>query len=166
MDARYLTPEFLKHGRALLDEALLKASTAEVRKRINRHLLSIGYVEAMREKRCLIQGESYEPADPARVRDDTQKLLKTAAELGITNLRESYPLTQQARDWGDVAARYRAVVLTGGAASATVVPELGRVVALGLSNRTQPNILRVPDPSEWAYPHKGSIYVSLSDDFD
>ncbi len=174
VDARYLTPDFLRRGRALLERALQRAATNEARGRVERHLLSIDYVETMREKRCmiqggLIQGESYGPADPARVKDETQKLLNAAEALGVTNLREGYPIPQQARDWGDVGARYRAVALTDGAANATVIPELGRVVALGLSNAlglaniVQPNVLRVPDPGEWAYPHKGGIYVSLAD---
>jgi len=161
LDAAYLTPDFLKRGRALLERALLKAATKEARRRVERHLLSIDYVEAIRDKRCMIQGESYGPADPPRAKDETQKLLKTAAALGITNFREDYPITRQARDWGDVSARYRAVPLADGRAQATVIPELGRVVALGLSN--QPSVLRIPDPGEWAYPHKGGIYVSLSD---
>jgi hypothetical protein len=79
--------------------------------------------------------------------------------LGVTHLREGYPLTQQASDWGDLAARYAAVVLTDGAAQAAVIPELeGRIVTLGRAN-----ILRVPDPGEWADPHAGGICVSLYD---
>jgi hypothetical protein len=168
VDARYLSPDLLRRGRALLERALLessspKAAAPAAQRRIQRHLLSLDYVQAMREKRCVIRGESYGPADPVRVNDDTQKLLKTAQELGVTNLREGYPIAQQARDWGDVAARYRAVVLTDGAVKATVIPELGRVIALGWSKAARPNVLRVPDPGEWAYPHKGGIYVSLSD---
>jgi hypothetical protein len=160
LDAPYLTPNFLKRGRTLLENALPKAASDAARRRIQRHLLSLDYVEAIRGKRCVIQGESYGPADPARVKDETQKLLKTAEALGVTHFREDYPIAQQARDWGDVAARYQAVEITDGAANATVIPELGRVVALGLSNK---GILRVPDPGEWAYPHIGGIYVSLSD---
>ena len=107
----------------------------------------------------MIQGASYGPADPVRVTRETQKLLKTAEELGVTHFREGYPITRQAADWGDVAARYAAVVLTDGAAKATLVPELeGRIVAVGRAN-----ILRVPDPGEWAYPHAGGISVSLYD---
>ena len=165
LDAQYLTPDFLKRGRALLENALPKAASDAARHRVQRHLLSLDYVDAMRDKRCIIQndlqGESYGPADPARVKNETQTLLKTADDLGVTHFREDYPIAQQARDWGDVAARYRAVEITDGAANATVIPELGRVVALGLSNNG--NILRVSDPGEWAYPHIGGIYVSLSD---
>ena len=117
----------------------------------------------MRDKRCVIQGDSYGPVDPARVKDETQKVVKAAEDLGVTNLREDYPIAQQAQDWGDVAGRYRAVVVTDGPAKATVIPELGRVVALGLTNAARTNVLRVPDPGEWAYPHKGGIYVSVSD---
>ncbi len=64
-----------------------------------------------------------------------------------------------------MSARYRVVVLTNGAANATVLPELGRVIALGLSNARRPNILcgGFPTRARWAYPHKGGIYVSLSD---
>jgi hypothetical protein len=168
MDARSLSPDFLKHGRALLERALSQAPTPEAHKRINRHLLSIEYVDAMREKRCVIQGDSYGPTNPVRAQEETKKLLKTAEDFGVTNLREDYPIAQQAQTWGDVGARYRAVVVTDGTAKAAVVPELGRVVALGStnvagSNATRANVLRVPDPGEWAYPHKGGIYVSVSD---
>ena len=160
-DARYLARNFLKHGRVLLDRASQKAATHAARRRIERHLLSIDYVEAMRERRCVLQGVSYGPVDPARVKADAQELLSTAAALGITHLREGYPIAQQARDWGDLAKRYAAVVMTDGAAAATVVPELGgRVVALGRTN-----ILRVPDPGEWAYPNAGGIYMSVSDGY-
>jgi hypothetical protein len=163
LDARYLTPEFLKRGRALLEQALPKAATNESRRRVQRQALSLDYVEAMREKRCAIQGASYGPADPGRVKDDTQKLLKTAADLGVTHFREGYPIAQQARDWGDVAARYAAIVLMDGDVKATVIPELGRVIAMEWPNMARADILRTPDSGEWAYPHKGGIYVSLSD---
>jgi len=70
-------------------------------------------------------------------------------------------MAQQARDWGGLPARYAAVVLTDGSANANVIPELGgRVAALGRTN-----VLRVPDPGEWAYPNAGGIYVSLSDSY-
>jgi len=70
----------------------------------------------MREKRCLIQsdliqGESYGPADPVRVKDDTQKVLKTA-EAGRHEYSGRLSHRSAGADWGDVAARYRAVVLT------------------------------------------------------
>jgi hypothetical protein len=157
VDARYLTRDFLKNGRALLRRASLEAATPAARRRTERQLLSIDYVETMRMRRCVIQGASYGPADPVRVTRETQKLLRKAEELGVTSFREGYPITRQAADWGDVATRFAAVVLTDGTATATVVPELeGRIIALGRAN-----ILRVPDPGEWAYPHAGGIYVSL-----
>ena len=116
-------------------------------------------METTREKRCLLQGASYGPAGAGRVNSDTRSLLRTAEELGVTHFREGYPIHRQERDWGDLAARYAAVVLRDGAAQATVVPELqGRVIALGRRNR-----LRVPDPGELAYPRAGGICLSLSD---
>ena len=163
LDARYLTPDFLKHGRALLERASSKVSTEEAHKRVERHLLSLDYVEALREKRCVVRGDSYSPVDPGRVQEKTRKFLKTAEALGITSLREDYPLAKQAQDWGDVAEHYRAIVLTDGPVKAAVVPELGRVVSLGWTDVSGSNILRVPDPGEWAYPHKGGVYVSVSD---
>jgi hypothetical protein len=159
VDAPYLTRDFLKHGKALLGRASMKAPTTQARKRIDRHLLSIDYVEAIRERRCVTQGLTYGPADPARVRTGTQSMLKTAAELGVTNLREGYPISRQARDWGDVGARYPAIVLMQDTLEATVIPDLeGRVIALGRAN-----VLRVPDPGELYYPAVGGIHVSLSD---
>jgi hypothetical protein len=161
MDAGYLTRDFLKHGRALLGRAAQKARTGARRRRIERELLAIEYVEAIRERRCVVQGGSYGPADPARVRLDTRKLLKRAEDLGVTNLREGYPIAQQARDWGDPGSGYAAVLLTDGATGATVVPGLeGRVVAFG-----RRNVLRVPDPGEPAYPRAGGILVRLADGY-
>src|SRR5579864_43319 len=93
MDAPYLTRDFLKHGRALLGRASLKVATPAARRRIERHMLSIDYVEAVRERRCSLQGGSYGPADPVRVKNDTQKLLKAAEALGVTHFREGYPIT-------------------------------------------------------------------------
>ena len=157
VDAAYLTPDFLGHGRALLERASLKANTPASRRRIERHLLSIDYVETLRERRCSIQGSEYGEADPARVKYDTQKLVSGAEALGVTHLREGYPIAQQASDWDHLRARYAAVLLTDREATATVIPELdGRIIAFGRTN-----ILRVPDPGEWAYPHAGGIFVSL-----
>jgi len=160
MDARYLTREFLRDGRALLERASLKAATEAARQRIERHRLSIDYVEAMRERRCLLHGGSYGPADPARADSDTRKLLRTAGDLGITQLREGYPVAQQAGDWGDLTGHYAAIVLTNGAARATVIPQLGRVIAFGRSN-----VLRAASPGELGYPSAGGIYLSLYDGY-
>ena len=111
----------------------------------------------MRERRCFIQGAEYRPADVNRVKSDTAKFLTTAEELGVTQLREGYPITQQASDWRDSVARYPAIILDNGPSTATVIPELdGRIIAFG-----RPNILRVPDPGEWAYPSAGGICVRL-----
>lgn len=160
VDARYLTRDFLKNGREMLRRASQKAASQAARRRIERHLLSIDYVEAIRERRCLARGASYGPADP-RLSSDTQQFLRTAEGFGITNLREGYPIAQQAMDWANLATRHEAVVLTNGAVKATVVPDLeGRVIAFGT-----PNILRVPDPGEWRYPHAGGIFVGLSDGY-
>ena len=75
----------------------------------------------------------------------------------MTQLREGYPITRQASDLHDSLARYQAIVLNNGLATATVIPELdGRIIALG-----RPNILRVPDPGEWAYPRAAGICVRL-----
>ena len=87
-----------------------------------------------------------------------QSSVKAAEGLGVTHLREGYPIAQQARDWGNVGAQYPAVLLTAGDANVAVVPELGRIVAFGRTN-----VLRVADPGELGYPHAGGIYVVLSD---
>jgi hypothetical protein len=58
VDAPYLTRDFLRHGRALLRSASLEAANSGARRRIERQLLSIDYVETMREEAML---------DPERV---------------------------------------------------------------------------------------------------
>jgi hypothetical protein len=160
VDAPYLTSDFLKHGRALLGRAVLKTTSEAARRRVERHLLSIDYVETMRARRFVIQGQFYGAGDPTRAASQVKKLVGTAEELGVTHFREGYPITQQVHDWGDVTARYAGVFLADDAVQATVIPELdGRVVAFG-----RPNILRIPDPGEVVYPHAGGIFVSLFDD--
>jgi len=157
VDAPYLTRDFLEQARALLARASQRAATDGARRRIEQHQLSISYVDVMRERRCFIQGAEYGPADADRVKSDTDKFLKTAETLGVTQLREGYPITRQASDLRDSLARYPAIVLNNGLATATVIPELeGRIIALG-----RPNILQVPDPGEWAYPRAGGICVHL-----
>ena len=179
------TSGFLTGGRALLDQASELAATEAARRRVERHLLSIDYLEAIRGKRCVIQenaqGREYGPADPSRVQEKTRDLIATAKALGITNLREDYPIDRQVQDWGDVGAHYGAVVIASNTAAATVIPELGRVITFErLAGRgpapqaltagggaglrpAASNLLRVPDPGEWAYPHAGGIFVSVSD---
>ena len=152
VDAGYLTPAFLRQGRALLEKAARTSGAA--RKRIERHLLSLDYVEAVREKRCVIHGEAYGPVDAERVRSDTQKMVSAAEALGVTNLREGYPLAQQVRDWGDPAYSYKVSALQDGT---LIAPELARVIAF-----RRDNVLRMPDPGELAYPNDGGIYVQLS----
>jgi propanediol dehydratase small subunit len=161
VDAPYLTHGFLRNGRALLRRASLKADSQAGRRRIARQLLSLDYVEVKRERRCAVQGASYAPADPTRVKSDTERLVTAAAALGITHLREGYPMAQEARDWGDLSTARQAVLLHDGATEATVIEEPGgRVIMLG-----RPNILRVADPGEWTYPHAGGISVTLSDGY-
>jgi hypothetical protein len=152
IDAAYLTPAFLKQGRTLLERASQRAASDPARRRIGRHLLSLDYVEAVRSRRCIVRDVGYGP----RASGNINRMVKTAEGLGITNLREGYPITQQSRDWGDVARTYAAIHLSG----ATVVPELaGRIIAFG-----SPNILRVADPGELRYPDAGGIQVGLSGD--
>ena len=157
VDARYLTADFLKRGRTLLERASKKAATDAARRRVARHLLSLDYVEALRERRCILEGAEYGPSDLARAKSDTDRFLKTAEDLGMTQLREGYPIARQASDLRTSLSRYATVVLAAGAVTATVVPELdGRIISLG-----QANVLRVPDPGEWAYPGQGGICVRL-----
>jgi hypothetical protein len=159
LDAPYLTAEFLRDGRALLQGALRRATTGAARRRVRRQMLSFDYVEAMRAKRCLIQSGAYGPADPVKVKDETQRFLAAAGDLGVTHLREGYPIGQQTLDWGDVTARYATVLLTDGPIEAVLVPELGaRIIAFG-----RKNILRVADPGELGYPRAGGIHINLFD---
>lgn len=162
VEAGYLTDGLLREGRALLLSASQRATGDGAQRRIARHLLSLDYVTAIRSRRCVFQGGFYGPRDPAVADSAAKKLVQAATGLGVTHLREGYPIQQQVRDWGDVAARYAGVVITNGAItngaiSATVIPELGgRIIALGRAN-----VLRVADPGELGYPHAGGIHAGL-----
>jgi uncharacterized protein DUF4838 len=165
MDARYVTDRFLKDARDLLNRANRKAETGPPRRRIERCLLSLDYVETMRRRRCRLQGAFYGPDDPVRVRLETRNFVRKAETLGITHLREGYPLSAQAEDLNQPAAAYSVVALDDGALAVKIVPELGaRVVALGPSGGAV-NVLRVPEPGEFAYPHAGGLYFSLASSY-
>ena len=152
IDDAYLSPAFLKHGRALLERASQGAAREPARRRISRHLLSLDYVEAMRARRCIVRGTSYGPLAGGNI----DRVVKAAEGLGITNLREGYPIAQQEQDWSEATRQYAAVHIAG----ATVIPELGgRIIVLG-----EPNILRVADPGDLRYPDAGGIQVGLSVD--
>ena len=165
VDAPYLTDRFLKDARDLLNRAYLRAEAGPPRRRIERCRLSLAYIETMRGRRCRFQGASYGPDDPARAALDTQNFVRNAGMLGITHLREGYPLTAQAEDLNGLTKAYSVVALDDGALAAKIVPELGaRVVALGPSGGAA-NVLRVPDPGEFAYPHAGGLYFSLASSY-
>ena len=74
LDSRYLTPQLLTEGRRLLREADQVASP-KARKLIQRHLLSLDYIEAMRARRFHVVGSQYESAD-------TQAQSKVTAKIG------------------------------------------------------------------------------------
>ncbi|MGD1091733.1 MAG: DUF4838 domain-containing protein [Bryobacteraceae bacterium] len=163
VDAPYLTNRYLKGGRDLLNRALLKAENGPVRRRIERSLLSFDYVEAMRARRCSFQRGFYGPGELGRSRQGTEAFIRKAGSLGITHLREGYPLVDQARDLDELGRAYPVVALDDGMLAVKIVPDLGaRVVALGPSGSAE-NVLRAPDPGEWAYPNAGGLYFSLGE---
>jgi hypothetical protein len=161
VEAEYLTGRFLKDGRELLNRAYQRAGTAAARRRIERQLLSIEYVETMRGRRSRARGAEYGPEDAARVKADTGRLVAKAEALGITNFREGYPLVEHARVLEASGRNYPLVRVANGAVMAEVVPELGaRVIALSRGGAPA-NILRVPDPGELGYPDCGGLYVGV-----
>jgi hypothetical protein len=163
--AEYITDRFLKDGRQLLAQALQKADAMPARRRIERHLLSFDYVEAMRGRWCRLDGGSYLPADPARARNGIQALAAKARSLGVTHLREGYPLTDQVLELEQSAESHAAITLRDSTAAATVIPDLGAtVIALGPANRDV-NILRVADPGEFDYPRAGGLYITLGSSY-
>jgi hypothetical protein len=165
VEAPYLTDRFLKNARALLQRAYQKADADPARRRISRSLLSLDYVEAMRRRKCRVHGSAYGPDDLERVKRDTRDFVQKAEALGITHLREGYPLTAQAPAFEELAKNYSVVELNDGTTSVKIVPELeARIVMLNGSGHDQ-NILRIPDPGEFSYPHAGGLFFSVFSDY-
>jgi len=170
VEAPYLTSRFLEDARDVLNRAYAKAEAGPPRRRIERCLLSLDYVDVMRRRRCHVRGASYGPDDPDRVKRETQNFMRKAEKLGITHLREGYPLTAQSEAFDELAKAYSVVTLEEGAiedggVSVKIVPELGaRVIALGPAPGTV-NILRVPDPGEFSYPNAGGLYFTLASNY-
>ncbi len=157
--APYLTDSFLRHGRALLERAAMETSTDGSRRRVDRHLLSIDYVEAMKSLRYRLTGKVYAPADELGAGTRLPDFIRRADSMGITHLREGYPIAQQVRDWSDLTTPHNAISLAEGGTQATVIPDLaGRIISFGT-----PNCLRVPDPGELGYPNAGGIQIGLFD---
>ncbi len=163
VDAPYLTERFLKDARAVLNQAYSKAEAGAPRRRIERCALSLDYIDVMRRRKCHVRGATYGPDDLEKVTLDTANFVRKAESLGITHLREGYPLTAQAKALDESLKAYSVIALDEGKLSVEIVPELGaRIIALRSSAR---NLLRVPDPGEFAYPHAGGLSFSLTSDY-
>ena len=165
VNAAYLTPSFLREARDLLNQAHARADTRPIRRRIERCALSLDYIEVMRRRKCRMQGAVYGPDDAEKVRFDTANFVRRAESLGITHLREGYPLQAQAKAFDDSLKPYPAIPLDDGKRSIQIVPDLGaRIIAL-IPSGGDANVLRVADPGEFAYPFAGGIHFSLTSDY-
>jgi hypothetical protein len=137
------------------------------RRRIERCALSLDYIDVIRQRRCRVHGASYGPDDPDRVRLETRNFVHKVEILGVTHLREGYPLQTQAQAFDGLAKAYTVVALQDRGMSIKVVPEIGRMIALGPSSGTgdDQNLLRVPDPGEFSYPYAGGLYFTLASSY-
>jgi Domain of unknown function (DUF4838) len=160
-DAPYLSSAFLKTARSTLGRARNQAATAAARRRVERCLLSIDYVDVLRSRRFLLRDGSYSPKDINRVRANTQTLVANAERLGVVQFREGYSLQRHAKDFEALMRNYATVSLSDGASAATIVPDLEARVALLKRSDREENVLRVPSPGEWAYPRSGGLFVRL-----
>lgn len=165
VEASYLTRHFLSEGRELLNRAHSKAQAGAPRRRIERCALSLDYIDVMRRRKCRVQGATYGPENLEKVKLDTQSFVERAESLGMTHLREGYPLQAQAEAFEKFANAYPVLALENGTLSLQVVPDLGaRIIALCFSPGAS-NLLRVPDPGEFAYPFAGGLHFSLTSDY-
>ena len=165
IEAEYLTQPFLRDGRELLVRARAEAASAPARNRIERQILGFDYVETMRGRRFQVGDGTYAPENAAVARETTAGFLERAKRLGVTHLREGYPLSQQSRDLNDMMNSYAVVKLDDGVAAATIVPGLGaRIITFG-SSGSHRNILRYPDPGNYLYPMGGGIEIGLASSY-
>ena len=152
-------------ARTLLLSAHEHATSPSAKKRIERRLLSMDYLDAIGSRRFQIRGEMYTVENLGAARAQTDAVIAKAQALGLAELREGYPLSRQASDLKAVTRDWEAVPLTDGMLTAVVVPELeARVVAMIRGGRAG-NALRVPDPGEWAYPRAGGLFVRVYSDY-
>ncbi|HEY4088573.1 MAG TPA: DUF4838 domain-containing protein [Bryobacteraceae bacterium] len=145
----YLTGRFLRDGRALLGRARALAETPAARARIDRQLLSLDYIGTMRGRRFQMVGDVYSPGESA---GKLTAFVQKATSLGITQLREGYPIEEQAREFEQMTTDYPVVKLDDGVA---IIPALGARVLWGTRFRT-------PDPGEYLYPAVGGLYVNVA----
>lgn len=145
----YLTGRFLRDGRALLDRAHTFAETPAARARIDRQLVSLDYIETMQGRRFQMSGDVYRPDESA---GKLTAFAEKAKSLGITQLREGYPVEAQAREFEQMTTDYPVVKLDGGV---SIIPALGARVLWGMR-------FRIPDPGEYLYPAAGGLYMSVA----
>ncbi len=180
VSAPYLTDSFLKVGRELLERAYAKAEPGSARRRIERCALSLDYVDVMRRRQCYAGVDFYGPENPDRLKLETENFVHRAEMLGITHLREGYPLAAEAQAFEELGKAYPLLAIEDDAVAVKIVPELGaRVIALGPRGR-QPaaaalpstdiafagaNVLRVPGPGEFSYPYAGGLRFGLASNY-
>jgi hypothetical protein len=156
---------FLSEARRLLAHARALAASPAALRRIEVRLLSLDYIAATQARRCIVRDGSYAAPDLPAVRAKIDAAAAQAQKLGLVELREGYPLADQVPDLRESLRRHRALSVSDGQLTATVVPSLeARLVSLSRGGASE-NVLRIPSPAEPNYPGVGGLWVCLYPDF-
>lgn len=163
--APYLNENFVSKAAVLFREAEGTAETDAVRTRVRRARLGIDYIRLTRAKRFRVEGGWYRPDDLDALKDRWKIFVAGLGQLGITNLSESSPLTQDDADFDRFMRPYRAVAIENEHLRVHVVPELGgRVIGI-FHKPSARELLFQPDPSAKQYPNIGGLTVAPYPDY-
>jgi uncharacterized protein DUF4838 len=163
--APYLNEEFLARSSELFRHAETAAENDEVRARVRKARLGIGYVGLMRAKEFAVEGGSYQPADLTGLKERWNTFVAGLRQFGITNLSESSPLTRDEEDFAAFVLPYRVRTLDGERLRVHVVPELGGRVIHIVDKRTGRDLLQRPAPGAKQYPNVGGLTVAPYSDY-
>lgn len=163
--AAYLDENFVSRAADLFREAEAAAGSDAVRTRVRRARLGIDYIRLTRAKRFHVDGGWYHPADLDALKDEWKTFVAGLGQLGITNLSESSPLTQDDADFARFIRPYRAVTIENEHLRVNAVPELGgRVIGI-FHKASARELLFQPDPSAKQYPNLGGLTIAPYPDY-
>lgn len=148
--APYLTASFLDRAARLLREARNAAVDDAARRRVDHHVLGLDYVRVMRHRRVTLRGTALGPE--AIAASETTGLIARARALGITHLREGFPVDAHESDLAASARDFAVVRLSSGADRCVVAPELGARVIAWQPDAAPANLLAEPAPGDLYYP--------------
>ena len=165
--APYLGGDFLAKATDLFRQAEAAAENETVRRHVRKARMSIDYLRLSRTKRFIVEGDSYQPANLASVKDAWNALVATARGFGISHFSENSTLTEEDRFFQELVRPYKVATIENERLRVHVVADLGGRVTHIIDKRTGRNLILEPQSMgtrSKIYPDMGGLTVALYTD--